>query len=117
MAKQYKPTGDVEALLAALQKQGDTSYYDSLAKEEKVLEERIARRDQARAELKYQESQVVETEGKIAMCRRKTAQIINTLGKLGCPEELIKEQWQSYDKKFKLPWPNGHDLANWIKEE
>jgi hypothetical protein len=114
MAQRYEPTADIEVLLEALKKHADNKAYASLATEVHELENRIHAQEIAKRDWDYQSGQVDQTKENVAKAKQKVAQIINTLSRLGCPDEVIKSQWQTYDKKFVLPWPNGHDLAKWI---
>jgi hypothetical protein len=116
MAQKYEPTADVEVLLEALKQHATGTSFYTLAKIEKELVENERECNIARDTLKYHESKLAEKKAEQAKTRRKVAQLINALAKTDCPEVLIKQQWQSYDKQFVMPWPNGHDLAQWISK-
>ena len=103
----YDPPGGVEALLTALEKSLRNGYYSVEAEEKDLVD---AKKDLAnkKASYEYALASVAEHEMKVKKARRKAAEIVNALGKLDCPEEVIKASCKPL---------NAHDIAEWIRAE
>lgn len=115
--ERYELTADVEALLAALKKHAASESFYTLAYEEARLIVNTKAMEEAQKTLDYKAGEVATSKENVRKARRKTAELINTLNKLGCPEELIQDQWRDHNKKFSMPWPTGHDLTAWLKRD
>ena len=104
-----KLTAGMEALLKALEKLMDGEHEDYSVKyyEKKVKEATEALASHKRS-YEYAIQNLANEEKELKKAQRKAAQIINDLGKLGCPEEVLKPAMKPL---------NSHDVAEWIKNE
>jgi chromosome segregation ATPase len=103
----HKLTASVNALLKALEKlmEYDSTMY-SLKYHEKQVKDA---EEELRARKQMYENSIssVEREKRdLAQRRYEAAQIINDLGRLRCPEEVLKKAMHPL---------NAHDVATWIK--
>lgn len=113
----YKPTGDIEVLLEALKKHADKDKFYTFASEQDKLKSLLNELDEHQRRVTRKKEEVEEAKQRVSQVQCKVAHIINTLGSLGCPSEVIESQWKNYDHKFVMPWPNGHDIAAWIQQK
>jgi len=100
-------TAGIEVLLRALDKLKDyEGEYHSLRYHEKHVAQA---KDELAIRKRAYENAIAcleQEERELRARRRETAQIINDLGKLGCPEEVLKKATSPF---------NNHDVAEWIK--
>lgn len=105
-SKPYKPTAGVEALLEALELKVVTESWYSL----KSLRTDLEKHEKDLAEQKkiyeWKVAAVAEAKDKIRLKLKDIAGIIVDLGRLGCPEELIKKKFEDY---------SGHEVAVWLE--
>jgi hypothetical protein len=104
--KEYNPTAGVNAMLNQLHRL-TAGNYEGLERAKDKLQDAQAEEQKKEEELKCAKEQVAIWKRELKAVRYTLADLINDLGKLGCPPELIKQQWSGY---------NAHDIAEWIRE-
>lgn len=105
--KAYEPTAGINAMLDKLESITSNDFSGLRGAIAKVSAAKDAK-SRAEANLSYAIRDLADKEILLKQEKHLVAELIIDLAKLGCTDELVKRRFKEY---------NGHDVAEWIKDQ